>query len=67
MKFPIPAMMDWYRQSQAKDYFINTPSTFSIYFSQLMCSHMLEMGGLPYYEKLASRKSKLIYDTIEKS
>lgn len=49
-KVPIPPLMDWSLNAQQKDYFYNTPSLFSIYMSHLMCKHMLEMGGISYYE-----------------
>lgn len=32
-KIPIPTMMDWTRQSKAADFFVNTPSMFSVYAS----------------------------------
>lgn len=66
-KIPLPMMMDWTKWSEASDFFVNTPSLFSVYMSQLMCEHMLKMGGLDYYENLADLKSKALYDFLDKS
>ena len=66
-KIPIPALMDWYQSAQQKDYFINTPSLFSIYISHLMCKHMLEMGGIGYYEQLAETKAKKMYSFFDET
>jgi phosphoserine aminotransferase len=60
-------MMDWTRQSKAADFFVNTPSLFSVYTSQLMCEHMLDMGGIQYYESLADQKASKLYDFIDQS
>lgn len=49
-KIPVPLMMDWSKQAECKDYFINTPSMLSLWISQLMCEHMLEMGGIEHFE-----------------
>ena len=66
-KIPIPTMMDWTRQSGAKDFFVNTPSMFSVYASQLMCEHMLAMGGIDYYESLADKKASKLYEFLDYS
>lgn len=44
-------MMDWTKQSTTD--FLNTPSMFSIFTSQVMCEYMIEMGGIEYYEQRA--------------
>ena len=54
---PVPLMMDWVKGKPQGDFFLNTPSMMSIYMSGLVCEHMLEMGGIDYYEELADRKS----------
>ena len=64
-KIPMPITMDWTAQSRAKDFFVNTPSLFSIYCSQLMCEHMIKMGGMDYYEDLANQKSSKIYEFLD--
>jgi len=66
-KLPIPPLMDWSLSSAQKDFFYNTPSLFSIYMSHLMCEHMLEMGGIEYYEQLADTKSKKLYKLFDES
>lgn len=53
----LPIMMDWNKQAATKDYFPNTPSMMAIYISELMCDHMINQGGIEYYEDLADRKS----------
>ena len=60
-------MMDWTRQSKAKDFFVNTPSMFSVYYSQLVCQHMIKMGGIDYYEALADKKSQKLYQFLDSS
>ena len=45
----VPATLDWHRLSKCQDYFLNTPCLMSIYIAELMCSHMLSKGGIPYY------------------
>ena len=39
----------------------------AIYISKLMCEHMINQGGIEYYEKLADKKSKLLYSFLDKS
>ena len=60
-------MMDWSLSASQKDYFYNTPSLFSIYMSQLMSEHMLEMGGISYYEQLAETKAKKLYSFFDET
>ena len=64
-RVPIPTMMDWTRQSKASDFFVNTPSLFGVYTSQLMCEHMLAMGGIEYYESLADKKASKLYNFLD--
>lgn len=66
-KLPIPPLMDWSLTASQKDFFYNTPSLFSIYMSHLMCEHMLEMGGIEYYEQLADTKAKKLYKLFDQS
>jgi len=60
-------MCDWHLFREAPDKFHNTPTSWSIYVTGLNVRHMLQKGGIPYYEKLAQDRSKLIYDIIDKS
>ena len=66
-KLPIPIVMDWVKHSNTADYFPNTPSNLSIWMAQLVCEHKLSMGGIQYYEELADKKSKLLYDFLDGS
>jgi len=45
---------------------INTPSTFSIYMAGLVFEWILKLGGLEEMEKLNKKKSKYLYDYIDK-
>lgn len=66
-QLPFPPLMDWSLTASQKDFFYNTPSLFSVYISQLMCEHMLAMGGIDYYEGLADMKAKRLYDFLQES
>lgn len=66
-KIPVPLMMDWNKQAQVSDFFVNTPANMAIYVTQLMCEHMLKQGGVDYYEKLADKKSSFMYNFIDTS
>ena len=64
-KLKVPLMMDWLPICDTKDYFVNTPSMMAVYISDLMCDHILEMGGIDYYVELAKRKSERLYSFID--
>ena len=66
-KYPVPVMMDWTKQAEITDFFVNTPANMAIYVSQLVTEHMLSKGGLKYYENLADKKSSLLYDFLDNS
>ena len=57
-KIPFPVNMDWTKQASASDKFVNTPSMFSIFTSQLMCEHMLKLGGIEFFDHKATKKSR---------
>ena len=40
---------------------------FSVYASQLMCEHMMAMGGIDYYESLADQKASKLYHFLDSS
>ena len=46
---------------------LTEPVVFSIWQGKMVCDWMLEMGGLPYFEELAIRRSNLLYDYIDES
>ena len=60
-------MMDWVKIASTADYFPNTPSNLAVWMSQLMCEHMLSVGGLDHFEDKAARKSSLFYNFIDDS
>jgi phosphoserine aminotransferase len=62
-----PTMADWSVFQNAPNKIHNVPVIFSIWLGHLTCQHMMEMGGLPYYEKLAIDRSNLLYNLIDDS
>lgn len=62
-----PTMCDWNCFQNAPNKIWNVPVIFSIWLGNLVCEHMLERGGLPYYEDLAIRRSNLLYNYIDDS
>ena len=62
-----PTMADWSVFQKAPNKIHNVPVIFSIWLGHLTCEHMIKMGGLPYYEDLAIRRSNLLYNYIDDS
>jgi len=62
-----PTMCNWNRFQTAPNKIWNVPVIFSVWLGNMVCEHMLERGGLPYYEDLAIRRSQLLYDLIDDS
>jgi phosphoserine aminotransferase len=62
-----PTMCNWNVFQTAPNKIWNVPVIFSIWLGNLVCEHMLERGGLPYYEDLAIRRSNILYDFIDNS
>lgn len=62
-----PTMADWSVFQNAPNKIWNVPVIFSIWLGHLTCEHMIKMGGLPYYENLAIKRSNVLYDYIEDS
>lgn len=61
-----PTMLDY--QTYAKsDSMYNTPPTFAIYISHLVCKWLLAEGGVKEMEKRSILKSQKIYDAIDHS
>jgi phosphoserine aminotransferase len=60
-----PSTFNWKIQSENNS-MINTPSTFSIYMAGLVFEWILKLGGLEEMEKLNKKKSKYLYDYIDK-
>jgi phosphoserine aminotransferase len=62
-----PTMCNWNVFQHAPNKIWNVPVIFSVWLGNMVCEHMLERGGLPYYEDLAIRRSNLLYDFIDNS
>ena len=62
-----PTMCNWNVFQHAPNKIWNVPVIFSVWLGQLVCEHMLERGGLPYYEDLAIRRSNTLYNYIDDS
>jgi phosphoserine aminotransferase len=62
----LPTMLDY--KTHVKDgSMFNTPPTYGIYIARLVFDHMIEMGGVEYYEKLNNKKAAMIYEAIDNS
>ena len=62
-----PTMCNWHVFDTAPNKIWNVPVIFSIWLGNMVCEHMLERGGLTYYEDLAIRRSNVLYDYIDNS
>ena len=63
----LPGYLDYSKHSKAGSRF-NTPPTFAIYVTGLVCKWIQEeMGGLENIKKFNEAKAKLLYDTIDNS
>lgn len=62
----LPTMLDYATHVKSASMF-NTPSTYGIYIAKLVFDHMLEMGGVAYYEDYNKKKAELIYNAIDNS
>lgn len=62
-----PTMANWNVFQNAPNKIWNVPVIFAIWLGNLVCEHMLERGGLPYYEDLAIKRSNVLYDFIDDS
>lgn len=63
---PLPAMLD-YRVHVKNDSLYNTPSTFGIYVTGLICEWIIQQGGLKSIEQLNQQKAELLYQAIDES
>ena len=62
----IPSILD-YNVHIAKESMFNTPPVFSIYTSMLTLEWLDSVGGISEIEKSNKKKSKLIYDEIDRN
>ena len=62
----IPSMLD-YRTHIDKKSMFNTPPVFSVYVSMLNLRWLKSKGGLDYIEKNNNKKSKILYEEINRN
>lgn len=62
-----PTMCNWNVFQQAPNKIWNVPVIFSIWLGHLTCEHMIERGGVDFYEDLAVKRSNLLYSFIDES
>lgn len=62
-----PTMCNWHRFSTAPNKVWTVPVSFAVWLGSLVSEWMLERGGVPYFEDLAIRRSRLLYDMIDNS
>merc|ERR1719393_146459 len=61
-----PTYMDWKTCADA-DSMYNTPACYTWYMMGLYLKYTKEKGGISYWDDLADKKSKMIYDIIDGS
>lgn len=61
-----PNMFNWKTTIDTKSIFNTTPC-FAVYMLGMYANYLNMNGGVPVFEDLAQRRSKLIYDTIDGS
>ena len=62
----LPSYLD-YNTHIAKDSMFNTPPVFSIYVSMLTLKWIKENGGIDFIQKNNEKKSKLLYEEIDRN
>jgi phosphoserine aminotransferase len=62
----LPTMFD-YKTHVDKGSMFNTPPTYAIYIAKLVFDHMIEMGGVEYYENTNKEKAQIVNDAIDNS
>eukprot|EP01063_Lacrimia_lanifica_P037233 TRINITY_DN758_c0_g1_i1.p2 TRINITY_DN758_c0_g1~~TRINITY_DN758_c0_g1_i1.p2 ORF type:complete len:416 (+),score=243.91 TRINITY_DN758_c0_g1_i1:72-1319(+) len=62
-----PTMCRWKVFNDAPNKIWNVPVITSIWIGDLTLQWMQERGGIPYFEDLAKRRSRLLYDVIDES
>ena len=62
----LPSYLDYKKHADAGSRF-NTPSTFPIYVTGLVCKWLQEQGGVEKIEELNKKKSQILYDVIDSS
>ncbi len=62
----VPSMLS-YKTHIEKDSMFNTPSVFSVYVSMLTLDWLKELGGIPFIEKVNTKKADLLYSEIDRN
>jgi phosphoserine aminotransferase len=62
----LPAVLT-YKAISDSDSLLNTPNTWGIYLTSLVCDWLIEQGGLSSMETRNRAKAKILYDAIESS
>jgi len=62
----LPALLT-YKAIAENDSLLNTPNTWGIYLTSLVCDWLKEQGGLPAMEKRNREKAAILYDAIDSS
>mmetsp|Transcript_4105 Transcript_4105/g.11555 ORF Transcript_4105/g.11555 Transcript_4105/m.11555 type:complete len:431 (-) Transcript_4105:118-1410(-) len=63
----IPTMCNWMTFHNAPNKIYNVPVLVSVWLGALNTEWMLQQGGVPFFETLAVRRSRLLYDLIDNS
>jgi len=63
----MPTMCNWLTFQNAPNKIYNVPVLASIWLGALNTEWMIERGGVPFFEDLAIRRSRLLYDFIDNS
>lgn len=62
----VPTMLD-YKTHVDNGSMFNTPPTYGVYIAKLVFDHMIDKGGVSYYEELNKKKAAIVYDAIDNS
>ena len=62
----IPCILDWNLYYETNSLY-NTPPIFTIYITDIIIKHYIEIGGIEKIELLSKEKSKIVYDFLDKS
>jgi len=66
-KKAIPTMCNWVTFQNAPNKIYNVPVLASVWLGVLNTEWMISKGGVPYFEDLAKRRSRILYDFIDNS
>jgi len=62
-----PRMADWNSFYTSPNKIYNVPCAMAVWLVNLTCEHMLQKGGLDYFDARASKRSQMFYDYIDNS